>query len=97
LMEQLIQADAVLADKAYDADERIRKRLGQSDCQAIIPPKKNRLKPADYDKDLYKARHLIENFFAKLKQYRAIATRYDKTARNFLGAIYMAASMIWLT
>ena len=96
-MHQLIQADAVLADKAYDADERVRKRLEQSGCQATIPPKKNRLKPADYDKDLYKARHLIENFFAKLKQYRAIATRYDKNAKNFLGAIYMVASIIWLT
>ncbi|NGZ03259.1 MAG: IS5/IS1182 family transposase, partial [Nitrospira sp. WS238] len=41
-------------------------------------------------------RHLIENFFAKLKQYRAIATRYDKTVRNFLGAIHLAASVIWL-
>jgi transposase len=48
------------------------------------------------DKELYKARHLIENFFAKLKQYRAIATRYDKRAVNFLGAIYLAASVIWL-
>ncbi|WP_146242350.1 transposase, partial [Acaryochloris thomasi] len=45
---------------------------------------------------LYKARHLIENFFAKIKQYRAIATRYDKRAVNFLGAIYLAASVIWL-
>ena len=96
-MEQLIQANAVLADKAYDADERVRKKLEQNDCQAVIPAKKNRLNPVGYDKDLYKARHLIENFFAKLKQYRAIATRYDKIARNFLGAIYMAASVIWLT
>ena len=48
------------------------------------------------DRHLYKARHLIENFFARLKQDRAIATRYDKTARNFLGAIYLAASVIWL-
>jgi transposase len=45
---------------------------------------------------LYKARHLIENFFAKLKQFRAIATRYDKTERNFLAAIHLAASAIWL-
>jgi transposase len=97
LMDQLTQADAVLADKAYDADQRVREKLAEKGCQAIIPPKRNRLNPADYDKDLYKARHLIENFFAKLKQYRAIATRYDKTARNFLGAIYMAASVIWLT
>ena len=49
-----------------------------------------------YDRDLYKARHLIENFFAKLKQFRAIATRYDKTARNFLAAIHFAAMLIWL-
>lgn len=50
----------------------------------------------DYGRALYKARHLIENFFAKLKQYRAIATRYDKTARNFLGAIYCVAAVILL-
>ncbi|HEY2661646.1 MAG TPA: transposase, partial [Caulobacteraceae bacterium] len=49
-----------------------------------------------YDRDLYKARHLIENFFADLKQYRAIATRYDKTARNFLAAVYLAAAVIRL-
>ena len=62
----------------------------------VIPPKANRRVPRSYDRDLYKARHLIENFFAKLKQYRAIATRYDKTACNFLGAIHLAATMIWL-
>jgi transposase len=50
----------------------------------------------DYDKELYKARHLIENFFAKLKLFRAIATRYDKTARNFLAAVHLAAAVIWL-
>ena len=49
-----------------------------------------------YDRHLYKARHLIENFFARLKQYRASATRYDKTARNFLGAIHLAAAVVWL-
>jgi transposase len=83
-------------DKAYDADERVREKLRDKGCTAVIPPKKNRLNPADYDKDLYKDRRLIENFFAKLKQYRAIATRYDKTASYFLGAIYMASSVIWL-
>ena len=50
----------------------------------------------DYDRELYKARHLIENFFAKLKQFRAIATRCDKTAQNFLAAIHLAATAIWL-
>ena len=50
----------------------------------------------DFDKDAYKARHVIENLFCKLKQYRAIATRYDKTARNVLAAIHLAAAVIWL-
>ncbi len=96
LMDYLTQADAALADKAYDADERVRQKLEEKGCEAVIPFKKNRLNPLNYDKDLYKSRHLIENFFAKLKQYRAIATRYDKTSQNFLGAIYMVASIVWL-
>lgn len=96
LMDNLTIADAVLADRAYDADDRIRKKLKANNCKAVIPSKKNRLNPVEYDKHLYKARHLIENFFAKIKQYRAIATRYDKIDRNFLGAIYIVASVIWL-
>lgn len=62
----------------------------------VIPPKFNRKNKRDYDEDLYKDRHLIENFFARLKQYRALATRYDKRASTFLAAVYMAASLIWL-
>lgn len=96
LMDQLTQAKAVLADKAYDADERMRDKLREKGCESVIPFKKNRLAPQNYDKEVYKARHLIENFFAKLKQYRGIATRYDKTSQNFLGAIYLAASVVWL-
>jgi transposase len=72
------------------------KPLAEAGKAAVIPPKGNRKKPRPYDKDLYKARHLIENFFAKLKQFRAIATRYDKRAVNFLGAIHLAATVIWL-
>jgi transposase len=63
---------------------------------AVIPPKSNRKIQREYDKELYKERHLIENFFLKLKQYRAIATRYDKTDASFLAAIYAAASVILL-
>ena len=96
LMDHLTQAQCVLADKAYDADERVRNNLTEKGCTAIIPSKKNRKHPIDYDRDLYKARHLIENFFAKLKQFRSLATRYDKTAQNFLGALYMAGIIIWL-
>ena len=91
-----IEADNLLADKAYDADERVRDVLRDKECNAVIPSKKNRVESIEYDKELYKARHLVENFFAKLKQYRAIATRYDKTSQNFLGAVYMPSIVIWL-
>jgi transposase len=91
-----LAADALIADKAFDAEERVRRPLERAGKTAVIPPKANRTDPRPYDKDLYKARHLIENFFAKLKQYRAIATRYDKRAVHFLGAIHLAAAVIWL-
>ena len=92
----LVAADIVLADKGFDADERVLIPLQQAGKMAVIPPKRHRRVQREYDKDLYQARHLIENFFARLKQYRAIATRYDKTARNFLAAIHLAAAVIWL-
>jgi len=56
----------------------------------MIPPRANRSSLRDYDGQLYGARHLIENFFAKIKQFRAIATRYEKTARNFLAAVHLS-------
>jgi transposase len=87
---------ALLADKSYDAQERVLAVLERAGVAIVIPPKANRVHKRSYDKDLYTARHLIENFFAKLKQYRAIATRYDKRAVSFLGAIYLAASVILL-
>ena len=89
-------ADTLLADKAFDADKRVIEPLRAAGKTAVIPPKSNRKIQRDYDKEAYKARHLIENFFCKLKQFRAIATRYDKTARNFLAAIHLAAAIIWL-
>jgi len=89
-----LKAPMLLADKAYDADARVIEPLEAAGRVAVIPPKRNRKQPRDYDKHLYKERHLVENFFCKLKQFRAIATRYDKTARNFLAAIHLAASVI---
>lgn len=89
-------ADLLLADKAFDADERVIKPLQARGKSFVIPPRSNRKVQRDFDKDAYKVRHLIENFFCKLKEYRAIATRYDKTARNFLAAIHLAAAIIWL-
>lgn len=91
-----VQADAVIADKAFDADKRVIEPLTVAGKTVVIPSKANRHVARPYDVGLYKARHLIENFFAKLKQFRAIATRYDKTARNFLGAIHLAAAAVWL-
>ena len=92
----LVVADIVIADKAFDADARVIEPLAAANKIAVIPPKSNRTTPRQYDKELYKARHLIENFFCKLKQFRAIATRYDKRARNFLAAIYLASIASWL-
>ena len=63
----------------------------------MIPPRSNRKSPAEYDKELYKERHHIENFFSRLKDFRGIATRYDKLGRNFLSGIYLAATLIWMT
>jgi transposase len=91
-----LEAGMLIADKAFDAEERVIGPLQQAGRTAVIPPKTNRKNPRPYDKALYRARHLIENFFAKLKQYRAIATRYDKRAVNFLAAIHLAAAVIWL-
>ena len=91
-----LDAGALIADKAFDAEERVLRPLEQAGKTAVIPPKANRKEPRPHDKDLCKARHLIENFFAKLKQYRAIATRHDKRAVHFLGAIHLAAAVIRL-
>jgi transposase len=91
-----MKAGKLIADKAYDADERVHDVLTAQGKAAVIPPKAQRKSPRSFDIHLYKARHLIENFFAHLKQYRSVATRYDKTARNFLAGVYLAATAIWL-
>jgi len=93
---QDIEAGTVIADKAYDAQARVIEPLLQAGKAVVIPPRSTRTEPREYDRHLYKARHLVENFFAKLKQYRCIATRYDKTARNFLGSLHLAAAVMWL-
>ena len=91
-----MQADVLIADKGYDADNRVVEPLAAAGKGVVIPPRTGRRSPRDYDRHLYQARHLIENFFAKIKQFRAIATRYDKTARNFLAAVHLVATVIWL-
>jgi transposase len=91
-----IKSDTLIADKGYDADERVRGVLAGAGKKAVIPPRSNRNNPAEYDKELYRKRHAIENFFSRLKDFRGIATRFDKTGRNFLAGVYLAASILWL-
>ena len=91
-----VEASTVIAAKGYDAEARVLAPLREAGQAAVIPPKRNRKEQREYDHDLYEARHLIENLFCKLKQFRAIATRYDKTARNFLAAVHLIATVILL-
>ena len=91
-----MKADTLLADKAFDADQRVILPLLAAGKTVVIPPKSNRKTQRPFDKEMYKARHLIENFYCRLKQFRAIATRYDKTKRNFLAAVHLIAAVIWL-
>jgi len=86
----------VLADKAYDADW-IRKMIWEQGAIDVIPPKANRKLPADFDAELYKARNKIERFSGRLKpSFRRIATRYEKTSRNFLSMIKLASIRLWI-
>ena len=90
-----IQGSDVLADKAYDDDKFINS-IEQKGCRAVIPPRKNRKNPRDYDKDIYKDRHLIECFFGKIKYFRRIFSRFDKTAQAYMGFLNIVAIDIWL-
>ena len=84
---------ALLGDKAFDADW-LRADLDHRGAKAVIPPKANRKRSIDYDKDMYRWRHLIENYFAKIKEFRAIATRYDKTDESYAANLQLAATLI---
>ena len=84
----------LLADRAYDAAS-LRAELAQRQIKAVIPPNPTRKHPHHYDKAAYKGRNVIERMFCRLKDFRRIATRYDKLARNFLAAIHLAAAIAW--
>jgi transposase len=96
LLKDLPRAKALLGDKGYDSD-KIRAMLADQGITPCIPPKRNRKTTIEYCKSLYKKRHKVENLFAKLKDWRRIATRYDRCAHTFRSAIYLAATVIfWL-
>ena len=83
------------ADRAFDAN-RVREALAEAGIEAVIPPKSNRRFPAEFDRDTYKWRHLIENFFRKLKEYRGIAMRCCKTDTSYSAFIAIVATVIRL-
>jgi transposase len=89
------QPEAVLADKGYDSDAFV-ETVESRGAEAVVPPRKNRLDPRSYDKVVYKERNKVERCIGLLKQCRRIATRYEKTARNFLSMVMIAATMVWL-
>ena len=83
----------MIADAAYDADA-LREMIVAQGAVAVIKPRKNRVEDRLYDKEVYKRRNVIERFFHRLKQYRRVATRYDKYANRYLGFVYFAALLI---
>lgn len=96
LIEKLPASDYMIADKGYDA-ELIRKMIREKGSIPMIPRKSNsKTGNADMDWSLYKYRHLVENLFARLKHFRAIATRYDKLKRNYESMVALACGYIWL-
>jgi len=90
-----IATEAVLADKGYDSDAN-RAAIRRQGARPCLPPRKNRSEPIEYDRHLYKERNVIERYFAWVKQYRRVATRYDKKAANFLGFVWLASIAIML-
>jgi transposase len=90
-----VDTQAVVADKAYDAAPLI-ETITQTGASVVIPPRENRQEPRAFDRHRYKHRNLIERFFCRLKQFRRIATRYDKLASRFSAFIAIVATFIWL-
>ena len=90
-----VKTEALLAEKGYDSKSN-RQAIRDQGAKPCIPGKKNRKETIKYDRHLYSERNVVERFFARLKQYRRVATRYDKKARNFLGFVWVASIGILL-
>jgi transposase len=95
LIEGMENVGVVVADKAFDANSLL-DCISAMEAPAVIPPKANRKEIRGYDRHVYKSRNLIERFFARIKQFRRIATRYDKLAVRFEAFISITAAFIWL-
>jgi transposase len=90
-----LPAEIVMADTAYDADH-FRQAIADKGALAVIPNNPSRSRKYPLDKQLYAQRHLVECCFSKLKQFRRVATRYEKTSRNYLAVITIAAIALWI-
>lgn len=88
-------ADFVIADKGYDSDAFVA-AIESSGASPVIPPRSNRKTPRDYDKDIYKERNLVERLYQQLKEYRRVATRYERLAVNFMTMLNLVIILIWL-
>ena len=86
---------AVLADKGYDSNAFVA-QIEALGAEAVIPSRKNRTVARDHDAELYKDRNKVERFFGRIKHYRRVATRYEKTARNYLAMLHLVSAMVWL-
>ena len=87
--------EVVIADKGYDCDAFVAVIEGR-EAEAVIPSRSNRLEPRELDGHTYKERNVVERFWAQAKQFRRVATRYEKKAANFLGFVWVAALMVML-
>lgn len=85
----------VIGDKGYDSND-FRTSLIDRNCTPVIPGRSNRKKPVLYDEIMYKERNYIERFFSKIKHFRRISTRYEKTTRNFLAMLHILGALAWL-
>ncbi|CBS91551.1 transposase of ISAli9, IS5 family subgroup IS427. ORFB (plasmid) [Azospirillum lipoferum 4B] len=88
-----IEFSALLADRAFDSNA-IRTLIAERGAVAVIPSKTSRTTPIPHDAEMYKWRHLVENFFCKIKEFRRIATRYDKTDTSYAAAINLVATVL---
>jgi transposase len=96
LIRRARPARKLLGDRAYDSAD-LRQWLDQRGTKAVVPNKSNRKQPFSFDRKSYKQRHRIENAFCRLKDFRRIATRYDRLARNFLASVCLVAAIVWWT
>ncbi len=85
----------LIADKGYDSDALI-EAVTAKGIEAVIPPKKNRIERREYDRHLYRERHLIECFIGKIKQYRRVFSRFEKLSKNYLGFLSFVSALVWL-